>query len=170
MEKTINFLKTQWVNLITLFIVIMAVIYGVFFGTVIIDGASMEPSYSSGDLVIVRTDNSDISNGDTVTVSGKLLSERNGQEYNDMIKRVVATPGQKVSIIDDKLYVDDNLVEEDYIREDMEGNMNIEVELSEDEFFVMGDNRNFSLDSRAYGPVTRDMIGGHTFFTLRSAK
>lgn len=170
MDKTINFLKEQWVNLLTIFIVVVSLIYGIFFGTIVISGSSMEPSYSSGDIVVIRTDNDDIKAGDSVTISGKLLSERNGTEYEDMIKRVIGTPGQKVSIIENQVYIDDVAIVEDYIREEMKDGMNIEVQLGDDEFFVMGDNRNYSLDSRAYGPVTREMIRGYTLFNIRKGK
>lgn len=170
MKKTLKFLKKHWMNILSAFVVLVSVSYGLFFGTVIINGSSMEPNFTSGDVTIIRTDNKNIEAGDIVTVSGEALTEAKGGHFDNMIKRVVGMPGQKVSIIDGIVYVDDVEFSEDYIRGDMDNSQNIEIQLGDDEFFIMGDNRNYSSDSRHYGPVTRDMIKGYTLFNIRNAK
>ena len=85
------------------------------------------------------------------------------------VKRVVAVPGQKVQIIDGMLYVD-GIPEENEIYDKMEdaGIAENEIVLGADEYFVLGDNRNSSEDSRSgnIGPVGRETIYGKAWFHL----
>lgn len=87
-----------------------------------------------------------------------------------LIKRVIGTPGDKVSIKNNQVYVNDQLLEEDYINEPMIGNEDLEVEVPEGKIFVMGDNRNHSLDSRylTVGLIdyNKDIIGKVVFSLL----
>ncbi|MCL2052536.1 MAG: signal peptidase I [Lachnospiraceae bacterium] len=86
------------------------------------------------------------------------------------LKRIVGVPGETVQIIGGYLYINDVLYDEDDSIDKMEdegiaGNM---IRLRSDEFFVLGDNRNNSEDSRSgnIGVVTRDVIRGKAWFKL----
>ena len=79
------------------------------------------------------------------------------------IKRIIGLPGEKVEIIDGKVYINDSKepLEEDYIKEEMEGSFG-PYDVPEGCYFMMGDNRNDSLDSRFWNDkyVKKDAILG----------
>lgn len=77
-----------------------------------------------------------------------------------ILKRLMAVPGDKVKIMNGKLYVND--VQEDYDFPEMEekGLILDEIVLKEDEYLVLGDNRNHSADSREFGLFSRSQIKG----------
>ena len=85
------------------------------------------------------------------------------------IKRVIGLPGETVCIQDGKIYIDGEILEENYgyylEGKVMEGyDFSEPVEVGEDEYFVLGDNRNDSLDSRKIGCIPKtDIIGSAVF-------
>ncbi len=82
----------------------------------------------------------------------------------DLIKRIVGLPGETVEIVDGKVYINDHLLEEPYIKSEWRDNKP-KVRLPGDEYFVMGDNRANSLDSRSIGLVHRDLVIGKALVT-----
>lgn len=170
MNKTISFIKKNGVNLLSLVIILFSVTFGVFFRTNSVSGSSMEPNYSSGDIVITKKNTKDINIGDVITLNGREMTLATGQETPSMIKRVVAAPGDKVVIQNNILYVNDIEIDEPYIVEDMHSVADAEYKLDNDEFFVLGDNRNYSTDSRDYGPVKINWIDGTAVYTLYKSK
>lgn len=81
------------------------------------------------------------------------------------IKRVIGTPGDTVEIIDGQTYVNGEALEEDYLAEPVQGSFG-PYEVPDECWFVMGDNRNHSLDARYWQNtwVTRDAIVGKAYF------
>ena len=78
------------------------------------------------------------------------------------IKRIIGLPGETVEIRDEKIYINGEILEEDYgsTPADYAGVAGEPIILGEDEYFVMGDNRGGSRDSRDIGPVKRENIDG----------
>lgn len=120
-----------------------------------ISGDSMADTYQDGDIVIaLKATKCDT--GDVIAFY-----------YNNMIlvKRVVATSGQWVDIdADGNVYIDGVLLEEEYLSEKAQGECNIKLpfQVPEGRYFVMGDHRVVSIDSRneKIGCVSQDMIVG----------
>ncbi len=89
------------------------------------------------------------------------------------IKRIIGMPGEKVRIDEEgNIYINDKLLDEDYGKEtiipSMIGRASNNVVLDKDEYFVMGDNRNDSKDSRfdEVGNITRDELEGKAVFRI----
>ncbi|MHB9033585.1 MAG: signal peptidase I [Anaerolineae bacterium] len=76
-----------------------------------------------------------------------------------LIKRVIGLPGETISVHDGQVFINDTVLREPYLAQKTNGSMN-PLLVPEGYVFVMGDNRNASNDSRAFGPVpTQDIIG-----------
>lgn len=92
------------------------------------------------------------------------------QEKTYYIKRIIGMPGETVQIKDGMVYIDGEMLQESYGKEVMEyaGVASEPVELGSDEYFVLGDNRNNSSDSRdpSVGNVNRDQIIGKAFVRI----
>jgi signal peptidase I len=90
----------------------------------------------------------------------------------DFIKRVIALPGERLLIRAGDVYINGHKLDEPYLPEHWTSftewppsNANGQV-MGPDEYFVMGDNRNKSQDSRTFGPITRDRIDGRAWFRI----
>lgn len=92
----------------------------------------------------------------------------NGPEYDSrLVKRVIALPGQTIDFIDGEVYVDGVKLDEDYVKgETYPGVVAVPYTVPADHVFVMGDNRENSLDSRAFGPVALDSLEGKAVFRV----
>jgi len=88
---------------------------------------------------------------------------KKNNEY--LIKRVVGLPGEKLEYKDNKLYINDKFIEENFLRRDTEDFI-LEEEIEDGHYFVVGDNRGDSLDSRILGLIKEEEILGKTSFVL----
>jgi signal peptidase I len=125
-----------------------------------VHGQSMEPNLHSDQRLIVEK------------VSYRLHGPRRGdivvirlEEYEiPLIKRVVGMPGEAVEIRDNRLYIDGELLAEGYLP-GMDQHNYGPVQIPVDHIFVMGDNRNASNDSRAFGAVHVNQIVGRAWLS-----
>lgn len=132
-----------------------------------VKGASMDPSFNSGDYIFTSKVTYKFRNyqrGDVIV----FRSPKNPDiEY---IKRIIGLPGDRVMIKDSEVYVNGIMLEEHYIAEKTnlwEGGFSKEGEetiVPDNEFFVMGDNRPRSSDSREFGTVPESGIIGQVFY------
>ncbi len=125
-----------------------------------VEGASMEPSFYNKEYLIIN----EITYRFNEPQRGEVIVfkyPKNPRNY--YIKRVVALPGETVEVIDGKVYVNNEKIEEEYI-EDFSSDNKGAVVLAEDEYFVLGDNRNNSYDSRRFGPLKEKFIIGKVWF------
>ena len=132
-----------------------------------IDGQSMAPMLHDGDLAVVNAlflNQDQIERFDVVVLNCKTLQK-------DIVKRIIGLPGETIIYQDDRLYIDgiyydESFLNQDYIEEakvtyqSEQFTNDFEVTLGDDEFFVLGDNRLHSTDSRALGAFKYDDIIG----------
>ena len=136
-------------------------------GTVLVKGSSMEPNFHHGDLVFINKLSTSIGMPDYGDVVICKLDEGSG--YENIIKRVIGLPGDVLVILENEegicdLYRNGLKVEEPFLREEMtsKGNIHYPFLVPENSYFVMGDNRNESLDSRreSVGAIEKkDLMG-----------
>jgi signal peptidase I len=157
---------------ITVFAVFLAFLLVMAFGmqTKVI-GDSMEPTIYNGQGVLVNRAFIKIFSPKTGDIIVFLPNGNVNSHY--YVKRIVAGPGDTVQITDGVLYVNGSIVEEDddqYDKMEDAGIAANPVKLSSGEYFVLGDNRNSSEDSRSanIGVVKQSMMIGKVWFKLRS--
>lgn len=83
---------------------------------------------------------------------------------DELIKRVYGLPGEKISIENNSIYINDKKIEDIYAYGETSNYESIT--LGSDEYFILGDNRVVSLDSRTIGPVKKSQVKGTTNFIL----
>jgi len=129
-----------------------------------VKGASMEPSFYDHEYLIIDEISyrfKDPKRGDAIV----FRYPRNPQEY--FIKRIIALPNESIQIKDGEVHVYNNnnpqgfILEEDYLGNVETYSLNEEIiELSDNEYYVLGDNRTSSKDSRSFGSVDDSFIIG----------
>ena len=171
-KKKINFglLKEIAVWIVEILLTIAAAIIMVsFFGfRVSVIGPSMSPTLENGEKVLV---NRFVYKLFDPKQNDLIVFQPNGNEKSHYyVKRVIALPGDTVQIKDGKVYVNGELLAESVETEKIENAMMAENEIvvGEDEYFVLGDNRNNSEDSRyaSIGNVKKDHITGEAWVVV----
>lgn len=131
-------------------------------------GDSMKPVLENGDTVLV---NRIIYDASTPKRGDIIVFKPNGNEnMYSYIKRIIGLPGETVQIKDGVIYIDGTILEESYTTSDIDfsGIAENEITLDVDEYFVLGDNRESSEDSRMadIGNVKRSEIEGKAWFKI----
>ena len=156
--------RRLWVGDVIFYLIILIMLILSLTRTVVIShviGESMEPTLHNSDTCIVVKDFDGYEPGDIVVF--------NSIENKALIKRVIAVGGQTVRIADGIVYVNNVAIEEDYLKE---GEFTVEFDIKETVvvpkgcYFVLGDNRNNSLDSRnkSIGFIKETDIIGESIF------
>lgn len=156
--KKYDGLKYGWLKDTKKFIVLLLIVFLVFrliIGISFVKGDSMEPTLHSGELVLYTRLYSNYKRGDVVSV--RIPS---GEYY---VKRVIGIPGDTIEIKDGQVYLNGKLQKEAYIQGEtfeQEGVVRYPLTVQEGQIFVMGDNREISMDSRSFGVVGGRQIKG----------
>ncbi|MDD3711786.1 MAG: signal peptidase I [Patescibacteria group bacterium] len=135
----------------------------------VVNGQSMEPNYSNGDYLIVD----EISYRFKDPVRGDVIVFRYPQNPSlRHIKRVIGLPNETIRINDNGVEIISEgnsirLDENSYLPFTFMGET-MEISLGDDEFFVMGDNRQLSFDSRRWGALSREYILGKVLIRVAS--
>lgn len=137
-----------------------------------VKGASMEPNFEDGDYILIDELSYDFSNpsrGDVVIFRHPLDPSNAAGPYTFYIKRVIGLPGETVEIKDNeviiynKKYPDGFQLDEKYLALGQVTRGNLVTKLDDNEYFVLGDNRLQSSDSRYWGPVNKSLLTGRAF-------
>jgi len=160
-EFSLEFIKT------TLLVILVALVFRYFLiQPFIVVGQSMEPNFQDKEYLIIDK------------LSYKFRQPKRGEVIifhppqsprESYIKRVIGLPGEKVEVKDGKVYINDKLLQESYILKDGKDSIienNLVAKLGENDFFVFGDNRNHSSDSREIGPIPKSNIQGKVAIIL----
>lgn len=152
-------IKKRWITDILSVGTCLLFVFGInyCFKPILVNGQSMFPTYQNHDFLIssrVSYDKEKPQRGDVVIVDGANY----GYEMF-LIKRVVGIEGDTIEVKNNKLYVNGELQSENYIKEKMNTNYP-KVKINKNQVFIMGDNRNDSIDSRYFGPVALESITG----------
>lgn len=159
-NSTSFFYKTLKSTIYTLIIVsaIAILISTLFFPVLKITGDSMESALSQGNFVIL-TKTKELERGELCAFywRNKML-----------VKRVIGLPGETINIdFEGNVYINDRIIDEPYIIKKSLGTVNIEFpyKIQENEYFVLGDNRENSVDSRSLeiGAISKDRMIGKLF-------
>lgn len=156
-------------------LVVMVVILRNVMGTVLVKGSSMEPNFNHGDLVFINKLSTSIGSPDYGDIV--ICEMKDDFAYENIIKRIIGLPGDEIEIVENEdneeiydLYVNGELVEEPFLGEPMMSNGDIEYpfEVPENCYFVMGDNRNASTDSRreSVGAIPKEDLMGKVVLRL----
>jgi signal peptidase I len=157
-----------WVRDIAIALVIALLIMH-FIKPTIVNGYSMENTLHEKDYLLVNkqaNEVSDLKHGDIIVFRSDLKTADN--DDMNLIKRVIGTPGDRVSIKDEEVYVNDEKQDDSYTKDGYTAGDMEEVTVPEGTVFVLGDNRQNSEDSRyaEVGFVTEDRFIGKAFFRL----
>lgn len=132
-----------------------------------VDGHSMENTLFDGDNLIVDKISYRFTDPKRFDI---IVFPYHYKEDTYYIKRIIGLPGETVQIRDGEIYIDGAILEEDYGKETMltSGRAADQIQLGEDEYFVLGDNRNHSEDSRFddVGNIERSEIIGRAFIRI----
>ncbi|MFH1714157.1 MAG: signal peptidase I [Candidatus Nealsonbacteria bacterium] len=133
----------------------------------LVDGQSMEPNFEHRDYLIVDE------------LSYRFREPQRGEvivfKYPNnpavrYIKRIIGLPGETIEVQDGKVVVFNEeggmILRESYIPDSTETTGSLKIALAKDEYFVLGDNREASSDSRRWGTVPKDNIIGQVFLRL----
>jgi len=133
----------------------------------VVSGRSMEPSFSNGDYLLID----EISYRYRTPERGEVIVFRSPTDNKSFfIKRVIGLPDEKITIKENKIIVfnkenpDGLTLSEAYLKSifgtSMQAIKDTEVTLANNQYFVLGDNRQESYDSRSWGPLEKSAIVG----------
>ena len=147
-----------------LVIVIALLIKNYIFTPIRVNGSSMEPTLKDGDIMILNEIGYHLNGVKRFDIVVVKKSDNNDDDER-IIKRVIGLPGETVAFKDNKLFINGEVVEENFSH-DVTHNFDLseidETIIPDDYYFVVGDNRGNSKDSRIIGLINKSEIKGKT--------
>lgn len=181
-KKTVKREILEWILTFLCAVMIALPVRAFAFELVRVDGESMNDTLANGEIMFVSKydyasawltfpwqDDETKENAVRLTTGGSpqrfdvVICRYPGRGDKNFVKRIVGIPGDTVEIRDGYLYVNNEKYDEPYIREEYRGGLSDygPCTVPEGSYFVLGDHRNNSNDSRWQGTISRNMIIGH---------
>ncbi len=154
----------SWARDLFVSVLIAVVIILFLYQPVKVEGTSMMPSLVDQERIFInkfvyRFGISEINRGDTVVFWYP------GDPTKSYIKRIVGMPGDKVQVVEGMVFVNGQPLEEPYVPSEYRDQVSVPIStVPADEFYVLGDHRSSSNDSRSWGTVPRKFIYGKAVF------
>ena len=133
----------------------------------IVKESSMEPTLFENHYLIVNKlayKTGEAQRGDIIVFESDLETEDGDKKL--LIKRIVGLPGETVTVSGGEVYIDGQLIEEDYLKDGITPGEITDCQVPEGQLFVMGDNRVVSIDSRELGCIDQDTVMGKAVLRL----
>ena len=163
-ESSASRVAIFWLRDLSLSVFIAIIVILFLYQPVKVEGTSMAPSLVNEERIFInkfvyRFGLSDINRGDTVVFWYP------GDTSKSYIKRVIGVPGDTIEVKDGAVILNGHMIDEPYVPDYNRDRISIPaVKIGASRYFVMGDHRNSSNDSRSWGTVPREYIYGKAVF------
>lgn len=149
----------EWIkSFLIAFAVVIPVSY--FATPAIVEGSSMQPTLYDNNIVVMEKHIKELKQSDVIVFDAQPIDDR----Y--YIKRIIGLPGDTVEIRDGNVYVNNIKISENYLRSGTVTEPEMVIKVPENEYFVLGDNREVSEDSRFIGTISIEKIKGLVYFKV----
>lgn len=156
----VNMLLSSVATFSVAFLVILPIRMFVF-QPITMEGASMEPNIKEGQYMFFKEYDKNYQRGEIIV----FRYPKNEKQL--LLKRIIGLPGEKIEIKDNIIYIDGKVLDESaYLSKEIKTESSISMELANNEYFVMGDNRTASSDSRSWGALKKSLIVGKYWITV----
>ena len=153
MKKIWKFIKEKEILSYIIIILVVVLIRSFIITPIKVNGTSMDPNLSDGEIMLLKKYDTNYERFDIVVVNKSV-------EGNTLIKRIIGLPGESIECVNGKIYINGKKIDDPFAygkTEDFK-----KVTLKYNEYFVMGDNREVSKDSRVLGAIFESELEGIT--------
>jgi signal peptidase I len=165
MKKVLNWLFDLAKTIIIAALIVIPIRIFIF-QPFIVKGESMQPNFQNNDYIIVDQ----LSYRLRDPKRGEIIVFKLKESNQKLIKRIIGLPGEKIEIKENQIIIQDEILTEKYIPASFQLGQDKDFLLEQDEYFVLGDNRNASYDSRRFGLISRKDIIGKALINIRFFK
>lgn len=163
----------DFTKLVTIVVVFLAISHYFIVTITVVEGNSMSPTFYDGDIILINRLTYRLRSPERKDI---ISFEFPGAINQKFVKRIIGLPNEQLNIRDGKVFINSNSIEELYITNRSDDSLS--YNLDDNEYFVMGDQRGYSLDSRTWGSLPKEYImgkvmvkiGSTKWFTLQSAR